>query len=200
MFILDNMGYDLRSKGYMEDEIKRLEKRSKELEEKTVKLEKILENMMAEFENLEKLKIERLPAVPLGKKIRMQGGREEDNWLSTGWHDSEGRFRWAGKDGKHAIVHFKVVPNKRYLIVTEFFVPRYIAKKRVSIFANDKEIHRFVAGKEGRFEKVIEIPAEIVNDELLSIQFRAALWSPKKMGINDNRKLSLAFRHIELRA
>ena len=194
------MGCDLRSKGYMDDEIKRLEKRGKELEEKTKKLEKILENMMTEFERLEKLqKIENIPAVPLGKKIKMQGGKEEGKWLLTGWHDSEGRFRWAGKDGKHAAVHFKVVPNKQYMLVTEFFVPRYIAKKPVTIIANNKKIHEFVPGNEGRFEKVIEIPAEIVDSELLAIQFRAALWSPKKMGIDDNRKLSLAFRHMELK-
>ena len=184
----------------MEDEIKRLEKRGKELEEKTVKLEKILETMMAEFEKLEKLQeIKNVPTVPVGKRIMMRGGQEEDMWLSDGWYEAEKKFRWTGKDGKHATVHFRIVPKRQYKLFAEFFVPRYIAKKPIRIFVNEKEVHRFVPGKEARFEKVIEIPSELVNNEILSLQFRAALWSPKKMGIDDKRTLSLAFRHMELR-
>ena len=184
----------------MDEEIKRLEKRSKELDEKTRKLEKFIEKMMAEFEGLEKLQeIKNVPAVPVGKRITMRGGQEEDAWLSDGWYQSEKSFRWTGKGGKHATVHFRIAPKRQYKLFAEFFVPRYIAKKPVRIFANEKEVHRFVPGKESRFEKVIEIPAEIVNNDLLAVRFASALWSPKKMGVDDKRTLSLAFRHIELK-
>lgn len=134
-------------------------------------------------------------------RIDMTGAQEENHALKYGWWPSNGSFRWAGKDSKDPVLYFNIYPGKEYELTAKLFVPDALAKKPISVFANDTCVANFTVDKETQLEKKISIPSGIVTDDRLKIVFRADFWRPKDQdpNVKDDRTLSLAFEYIELK-
>ena len=175
--------------------------RIEELEEKTEKLTKLLDEITREFEELQNL-VDRdnstLGYFLSNTKINMDGSKDEDKCLVTGWYPSEKGFRWGGKDKEYPTVYFRVSPNRSYRLNMNIFVQNEIAKTPIKIFANDVEIDSFVS-EGGQLKKAIYIPASLVKSNKLKILFESGFWDPRKLDkAIDSRTLSLAFNYIEL--
>ncbi len=216
-------------KKLLEERIRELEERSKSLEEKTKQATEILENLVSEFDDMQDMIIlgknnaARMP-VPVAPqqsqtwndqrisagpetitclrpcRLDMTGAPEENMALQEGWWQSEGNFRWAGKDGKNPALYFEVAPDKEYELSAKIFVPRALAGKPVCVLVNDKQIADFVASEEMQLEKRITIPSNVTTGSMLKIVFMSDFWKPKDIdpGVKDERTLSLAFEYIEL--
>jgi len=171
-----------------------------ELEEKTEKLTKLLDEITKEFEELQSLVSGDNSALGCflpNTRINMDGSKEEDECLVTGWHPSEKGFRWGGKGREHPTIYFRVSPNRSYRLNMNIFVPKAITKSPIKLFANDVEIESFVS--EGQIKKTIYIPSNLVKSDKLKILFESDFWDPSKLNKTlDSRILSLAFNYMEL--
>lgn len=216
-------------KKQLEERIRELEERSRSLEEKTRQATELLGNVVSEFDDFQNMILlgknngARMPmsvAPQPGKtlngqrissgqetisslrpcRLDMSGTPEENLALHEGWWQSEGNFRWTGKDRMHPALYFDVAPGKEYDLSAKIFVPRALAGKLLTVIVNDKHIADFVAGEEMQLEKKIKIPSDMTSNGRLKIVFRSDFWKPKDIdpAVADDRVLSLAFEYVEL--
>lgn len=216
-------------KKLLEERIRELEERSRHLEEKTKQATEVLENMVSEFDIMQDMILlgknnaarMPLPVAPQPSqalndqkfssgletitclkpcRLDMAGAPEENMALQEGWWQSEGNFRWAGKDRKNPVLYFEVASGREYELSAKIFVPRALAGKPVCVLANGSQIADFVAGEETQLEKKIQIPSNITTLGRLKIVFKSDFWKPKDIdsSVSDDRVLSIAFNYISL--
>jgi hypothetical protein len=174
-----------------------LEEKYRELEEKTERLTKLLDDIIKEFDELQN-SMRGIEYFLPNTRINMDGSKEENERLATGWHPSEKGFRWGGKEKENPTLYFKVSPDRSYRLNMSIFVPEAIAKTPVKIFANDIEIDNFVS--DGQVKKTVYISSSLVKSDRLKISFESCLWNPNEIDKTlDSRILSLAFNYIELK-
>ncbi len=211
------------------EEIKVLKEKARDLESKTKQITELLEDLKSEFEDLQDvilfnqrrespfgepayqqkvMKPERKPHheeptnIPFSPvNINMDGCAEEGKILIAGWWDSENNFRWGGKNRKHPTMCFEVSPNKPYELEADLFIPKALTNRPLKVFANDVEIEEFAVDKEKKIKKTIKIPKNIAVDGELKVVFESDFWKPRDLDskVKDKRILSLAFNRVELR-
>jgi hypothetical protein len=173
------------------------EEKYRDLEEKSKKLTKLLDDISKEFSDLQNL-------IDVGEgyflpnaRINMDGSDEENERLINGWYPSDQGFRWGGRYGENPCLYFVVNTERSYKLALRVFVPKQISKSPVKVFANDMEIHSFIS--EGKTEKTIYIPGDLIKSSRLKIHFESDFWNPAKIDKRaSNKKVSLAFNYIEL--
>ncbi len=216
------------NKKRLQERIDELEEKGRLLEEKTKQAMDLLESLVSEFDDFQNTillgpprpisqprdfanppvfqetreirpNFSDIPCLKPGR-IEMTGTQEENDALKEGWWQSEGNFRWAGKDSKHPVLYFSVSPDKEYELTAKIFIPGALAKKSIKIMANDTTVADFAVDKEMQVEKKIKIPQNIITKDILKIAFKSDIWNPKDLdpNVSDNRTLSLAFDYIEL--
>ena len=177
-----------------------VEDRYKEMEKKTEKLTRLLDDLTREFDELqEAVDGSSSECFVPNKRINMDGSKEENEKLVTGWHAAEKGFRWGGKNREYPTVYFRVSPERPYMLDMKIFIPREIAGSPIRILVNDVEISSFVS-EGGQLKKSIYIPSDLIATSRLKVIFKSDFWDPAKIDrALGSRIISMAFNYLELK-
>jgi hypothetical protein len=188
--------------------IKELEKENEELENKTQELISIINELHDYIDKLENNqttpKIEKhkpkIETITNDKnnitvlELKMNTDSNENEFLKKGFYQSEGSFRWCGKDNENPIIKSNIIHTKDTKIELDIFIPKKLDQKLIKIKINNKIYASFQSNSNKLIKKIIYIEKNTFNTNEIEIKIISDFWTDKQ---NKQKTIAISYLKIE---